>query len=55
MALLMFGSSPTPTALYASCVIFRATKGRVSHSEAEEACKESIPLSLIERNSSSCP
>ena len=39
MALLMFGSSPTPTALFASCVIIRATKGCVSHSEAEEACR----------------
>ena len=55
MALLIFGSSPTPTALFASCVIIRATKGRVSHSEAEEACKESIPLSLTGRNPSSCP
>ena len=39
MALLIFGSSPTPIALFASCVIIRATKDRVSHSEAEEACR----------------
>ena len=55
MALLMFGSSPTPTAMFASCVIIRGTKGRVSHSEAEEACNEPIPPSLTGRNPSFCP
>ena len=30
VALLMFGTSPTPTAMFASCVIIRATKGRGS-------------------------
>ena len=44
MALLMFGSSPTLTAMFASCVIIRATKGRVSHSEAEEAYTRSSGL-----------
>ena len=55
MALLKFGTSPTPTAMFASCMIFRATKGCVSHSETKEACREPIPPSLTERNSSSCP
>ena len=54
MALLMSGSSPTPTAMFASCVIIRTTKGCVSHFEAEEACKEPIPPSLTRRNPSSC-
>ena len=38
-ALLMFGISSTPTAMFASCVIIRATKGCVSHSKTEEACR----------------
>ena len=49
MALLMFGTSPTPTAMFASCVIIRATKGRISHSEAEEACREPIPTGFTGR------
>ena len=54
MALLMFGIFPTRTAMFAFRVIIRATKGRVSHSEAE-ACREPIPTSPTGRNLSSYP